>query len=124
MDIVYLRDLRIDTIIGLYDWERQIKQTLSFDIDMATDIRQAAATDDIQFALNYKAVSDRLIEFVEAAQPLLIETLAEQMAQLILREFPVPWLRLQVSKAGAVRAARDVGLIIERGQKPASAPQQ
>ena len=117
MDIVYIRDLRIDTIIGVYDWERQIKQTLSFDLDMATDIRQAAATDELQYALNYKAVSDRVIEFVENVRPQLIETLAEDVAALIRTEFHVPWLRLQVSKAGAVRAARDVGLIIERGKK-------
>lgn len=117
MDIVYIHDLRIDTIIGVYEWERQIKQTLSFNLEMATDIRQAAATDDLQYAINYKAVSDRLIEFVESAQPQLLETLAENIANIIIREFHVPWLRLQVSKAGAVRAARDVGLIIERGKK-------
>ena len=117
MDIVYIRDLRIDTVIGVYDWERNIKQRLSFDIEMATDIRQAAATDDLQYAINYKAVSDRVIEFVEGFHPLLIETLAEEIAHLIINEFQVPWLRLQVSKAGAVRAARDVGLVIERGKK-------
>lgn len=117
MDIVYIRDLRIDTVIGVYDWERNIKQRLSFDIEMATDIRQAAATDDLQYAINYKAVSDRVIEFVEGFHPQLIETLAEAIAELIIKEFNVPWLRLQVSKAGAVRAARDVGLVIERGKK-------
>ncbi|GGY61604.1 7,8-dihydroneopterin aldolase [Cellvibrio zantedeschiae] len=117
MDIVYIHDLRIDTIIGVYDWERQIKQTLSFNLEMATDIRQAAATDDLQYTINYKAVSDRLIEFVETTQPQLLETLAENIANIIISEFHVPWLRLQVSKAGAVRAARDVGLIIERGKK-------
>ncbi len=117
MDIVYIRDLRIDTVIGVYDWERNIKQRLSFDIDMATDIRQAAATDDLQYTINYKAVSDRVIAFVESFHPQLIETLAEAIAQLIINEFNVPWLRLQVSKAGAVRAARDVGLVIERGKK-------
>jgi len=117
MDIVYIRDLRIDTVIGVYDWERQIKQTLSFDIDMATDIRQAAATDDLQYTVNYKAVSDRIIELVESFHSQLIETLAEEIATTIMTEFHVSWLRLQVSKAGAVRAARDVGLIIERGKK-------
>ncbi len=117
MDIVYIRDLRIDTIIGIYDWERQVKQTVSLDIEMATDIRQAAATDDIQFALNYKAVSKRLIAYVENRNALLVETLAEEITQLIREEFNVPWLRLRVSKPGAVRGARDVGLVIERGQK-------
>ena len=117
MDIVYIRDLRIDTVIGVYDWERQIKQRLSIDLDMGTDIRQAAATDDLRYTINYKAVSDRVIEFVEQFQPQLIETLAEQIATIIMNEFQVPWLRLQISKAGAVRSARDVGLIIERGKK-------
>ncbi len=117
MDIVYIRDLRINTIIGIYDWERQVKQTVSLDVEMATDIRQAAATDDIQFALNYKAVSKRLIDYVENRNALLVETLAEEITQLIRDEFNVPWLRLRVSKPGAVRGARDVGLIIERGQK-------
>ncbi|MES2672729.1 MAG: dihydroneopterin aldolase [Pseudomonadota bacterium] len=117
MDIVYIRDLRIDTIIGIYDWERQVKQTVSLDVEMATDIRQAAATDDIQFALNYKAVAKRLIAYVENRNALLVETLAEEITQLIRDEFNVPWLRLRVSKPGAVRGARDVGLVIERGKK-------
>lgn len=117
MDIVYIRDLRIDTIIGIYDWERQVKQTVSLDVEMATDIRQAAATDNIQFALNYKAVAKRLIAYVENRNALLVETLAEEITQLIRDEFKVPWLRLRVSKPGAVRGARDVGLVIERGKK-------
>ena len=118
MDIVYIRDLRIDTIIGIYDWEREIKQTLSIDLEMATDIRKAAETDDIQYALNYKDVSKRLIAYVENRNALLVETLAEEIAAIIREEFNVPWLRLRLSKPGAVRGARDVGLIIERGQKP------
>lgn len=117
MDIVYIRDLRIDTIIGIYDWERQVKQTVSLDLEMATDIRQAAATDDIQFALNYKEVSKRLIAYVENRNALLVETLAEEIAQLVRREFNVPWVQLRVSKPGAIRGARDVGLLIERGQR-------
>lgn len=118
MDLVYIRDLRIDTIIGIYDWEREVKQTVSLDLEMATDIRQAAATDDIQFALNYKAVSKRLIAYVETRNALLVESLAEEVAAIVREEFKVPWLRLRLSKPGAVRGARDVGLIIERGVKP------
>ena len=120
MDIVYIRDLRIDTIIGIYDWEREVRQTVSIDLEMASDIRKAAATDDIQFALNYKAVSKRLIAYVENRNALLVETLAEEIAQMIRTEFNVPWLRLRLSKPGAVRGARDVGLIIERGSRPES----
>jgi dihydroneopterin aldolase len=118
MDIVYIRDLRIDTIIGIYDWEREVRQTVSIDLEMATDIRKAAATDDIEHALNYKAVSKRIISYVENRNALLVESLAEEIAALVRDEFNVPWLRLRLSKPGAVRGARDVGLIIERGRKP------
>ena len=65
MDIVYIRDLRIETIIGIYDWEREVKQEVSFDLDMAADIRRAAQTDDIQYALNYKSIAKRIISFIE-----------------------------------------------------------
>ena len=123
MDIVYIRDLRIDTIIGIYDWEREVRQTVSIDLEMASDIRKAAATDDIQFALNYKAVSKRLIAYVENRNALLVETLAEEIAQVIRTEFNVPWLRLRLSKPGAIRGARDVGLLIERGEKPGAMPE-
>jgi dihydroneopterin aldolase len=122
MDIVYIRDLRIDTIIGIYDWEREVRQTVSIDLEMASDIRKAAATDDIQYALNYKAVSKRLIAYVENRNALLVETLAEEIAQMVRTEFDVPWLRLRLSKPGAVRGARDVGLIIERGEKTGVQP--
>ncbi len=115
MDIIYLRDLRIETVIGIYDWERRIKQTLILDIEMATDIRKAAQTDSIEDTLNYKAVAKRLIEFVGNSEFQLVETLAERVGEIVLNEFNVPWLRLQVNKQGAVRGARDVGVIIERG---------
>ena len=115
MDKVFINDLRINTIIGIYDWEREIRQTVSLDIEMAHNNAQAAATDDIQYALNYKAVAKRLIAFIEGSEFLLVETLAEQAAALIRNEFNVPWLRLTLKKPGALRNARDVGVIIERG---------
>lgn len=117
MDIIYLRDLRIDTVIGIYDWERRIKQTIILDLEMATDIRKAAQTDSIADTLNYKAVAKRLIDFVSNSNFQLVETLAERVAEVVLSEFHVPWLRLQVNKQGAVRGARDVGVIIERGMR-------
>lgn len=122
MDIVYIRELEIKTVIGIYDWEREIRQTVSLDLDMATDIRAAAATEDIAQTLDYKAVAKRLIAFIEDAGFLLIETMAENVAEVVLSEFPVTWLRLRVGKPGAVTGARDVGVIIERGQRPASLP--
>lgn len=121
MDIVYIRDLRIDTIIGIFEWERKVRQTISIDLEMATDIRRAAETDDIQYALNYKDVSKRLISLIEGSEFELVETMAETAAKIVREEFNVPWLKMRLSKPGAIRGARDVGLIIERGEKPASA---
>ncbi len=115
-DIVYLTDLRIDTVIGIYDWERRIRQTVVIDIEMATDVAKAAQSDHIDDAVNYKAVAKRLIAFVQESEFQLVETLAERIAQLVLEEFGVSWLRLRVNKQGAVRGARDVGVIIERSK--------
>ncbi len=117
MDIVYINDLKIDTIIGIYDWEREVRQTISLDLEMGTDIRKAAETDDIQYALDYKAVSKRLIDFIEGSEFLLVETMSEQVADIIRKEFNVPWLRLRIGKPGAIRGARDVGIVIERGER-------
>jgi dihydroneopterin aldolase len=117
VDIVYIRDLQIETVIGIYDWEREIKQTVSLDLEMATDIRKAAATDNIEHTLNYKAVAKRLIAFISDSEFLLVETMAEKCAGIVRDEFAVPWLRLRLSKPGAVRGAKDVGVIIERGEK-------
>lgn len=117
MDIIYVRDLRIETIIGIYEWERRAKQTVSLDLEMGADIRKAAATDSIDNTVNYKAVSKRLIEFVGDSSFFLVEALAERVAEIVLTEFRVPWLRLTVSKPGAIRGARDVGVIIERGTR-------
>ncbi len=117
MDIIFLRGLHIETVIGIYDWEREIRQTVILDLEMATDIRPAAATDDIAATLDYGAVSTRVVEFVEGSEFLLVETLAERIASLIREEFGVPWLRLTLNKKGAIRGASDVGIIIERGTR-------
>jgi len=117
MDIIFLHGLKIDTVIGIFDWERRIKQTVIFDIDMATDISKAAASDHIDDTLNYKAVAKRLTEFVGDSEFQLVETLAERSAELVFKEFGVTWLRLRVNKRGAVRGADDVGVLIERGTR-------
>jgi len=117
MDIVYIRDLKIETVIGIYDWEREIKQTVSLDLDMATDIRKSAFSDNIDDTLNYKAVAKRLIAYIGDSEFELVETLAEKCAAIVLDEFNVPWLKLRLSKPGAVRGSQDVGVIIERGEK-------
>lgn len=117
MDIVFIRDLRVTTTVGVYAWERSIRQTLTLDLEMATDIRAAAASDDLAHTLNYHAVATRVSAFVAASQYQLIEPLAEGIAALIRAEFGVSWLRLTLGKPGAVPAAACVGLIIERGER-------
>jgi dihydroneopterin aldolase len=117
MDIVFIRGLKIDTVIGIYDWERNIRQTLILDLEMGMDNRRAASSDAIEDTLNYKAISKRLADFVGESQFQLVETLAERCAELLMTEFQVPWLRLTVNKKGAVSLAEDVGVIIERGQR-------
>lgn len=116
MDRIFINDLKIDTVVGIYDWERRIRQTIILDIEMGADIRKAAASDDIEDALNYKAVCKRLVAFVRASEYQLVETLLEECARLIMEEFSVPWVRIKLNKAGALRGAHDVGIIIERGR--------
>lgn len=118
MDKVFIEALAIECVIGIYDWERTIRQTVVLDIEMAFDNRIPAGTDAIEDTLNYKAVSKRLIAFVEASHFGLVETLAERCAQIIRDEFGVAWLRLKLSKPGAVTGSRAVGVIIERGTRP------
>ncbi len=115
-DKVFIEALEIETLIGIYDWERRIRQTLQFDIEMAFDNRKPAASDDIADTLNYKAVSKRLVEYVSASSFGLVETLAERCAAIILDEFAVSQVRLKLSKPGAVRGARAVGVMIERSR--------
>ena len=117
LDIVFIEDLRIDTIIGIYDWEREVKQTIALDIEMAADNTKPASTENIDDALNYKAVSKRMIAFTEESKFQLVETLAERLVEIILNEFDVPWCRLKLSKLGAVTGSKSVGVIIERGQR-------
>ncbi len=117
MDRVFIEDLRIQTVIGVYDWEREITQTISLDLEMGFDISAAAGSDDIADTLDYKAVAKRLIAFVESSEFQLVEALAHHCARIVLEEFPVTWLRLKLSKPGAVRGSSAVGVIIERGDR-------
>lgn len=114
MDTIFLNDLRVETVIGIFDWERKVRQTISVDLEMAADIRRAAATDAIEDTLNYKAVAKRLIGFVEASDFGLVETLAERIAEIVVTEFDVPRVKVTLHKPGAVRGSKDVGVIIER----------
>ncbi|MCY7312672.1 MAG: dihydroneopterin aldolase [Pseudoxanthomonas sp.] len=114
MDKVFIEGLEIDALIGIYDWERRVRQTLRLDLEMGFDNRRPAASDDIADTLNYKAVSKRLVQVVSESGYGLVETLAERCAEVVLQEFAVSWLRLKLSKPGAVRGAVAVGVIIER----------
>lgn len=118
MDIIYLHNLKIDTVIGIWDWERRTTQQMVIDLDMAMDVRRAAQTDRIEDTVNYKAVAKRLITFVGESRFALVETLAEKIAEVVLQEFGVHWVRVGVNKKGAIRNAADVGIVIERGHKP------
>lgn len=118
MDIVYLRDLRVECIIGIYEWERRIRQAVYIDLDMAADIARAAASDDIHDTLDYKAVAKRVQQFVGESQFQLVETMAERIAEITLGEFGIRWVRVRINKKGAVRNADAVGVQIERGTKP------
>jgi dihydroneopterin aldolase len=117
MDIVFIRELRADAVIGVNDWERGIRQSVVLDLEMAGDNPRAASSDRIDDALDYAAISTRVLSFIEGSEFQLIEALAEQIAALIMREFHVPWLRLRLSKPGAVPQAKDVGVLIERGER-------
>ena len=119
MDVVFIEDLRIETVIGIYDWERKIRQTVALDLEMAFDNRKPAASDRIEDTLDYKKIAKRLIACVESSHFELVETLAERCAGIVRDEFGVVWLRLKLSKPGAVTGSKAVGVIIERGTKPA-----
>lgn len=113
-DTIFLRDLRVETIVGIWDWERKIRQTVSIDLEMGADIRKGAATDSIDDTLNYKAVAKRVQQFVGDAEFQLVETMAEKIAETLLAEFEIPWVDVRVNKPGAIRGARDVGVRIRR----------
>jgi len=115
MDTIYIKGLRAQAVIGVYEWERHIRQTLVLDLALASDTVRAAASDDVADALDYAAISRRVLALVEASQYRLIESLANDVTRVVMREFGVAWLRVRVSKPGAVAEAEDVGVIVERG---------
>lgn len=118
MDQIFINGLAVDAVIGVYDWERDIRQRLIIDLDIGWDIAAAAANDDLDATLNYAEVSQRITDYVSTSSFGLVETLAERLAALIMQEFAVPWLRLRINKPGAVPAAAGgVGVLIERGAR-------
>jgi dihydroneopterin aldolase len=118
MDKIFLSELKIDTIIGIWEWERRIRQTVVIDLEMSADIARAAATDEVADTLNYKLVAKRIQGFVADSSFQLVETLAERIAGIIREEFDVPWVKVRVNKPGAIRGSKAVGVLIERGEQP------
>jgi len=114
MDIVYLHGLRLETIIGVWEWERQLKQSVVVDLDLGTDISQAGSSDSIEDTIDYKSVSTRLIKLAAESEFSLLEALAESISAILLGEFKIEWVRIRINKQGALREVRDVGVIIER----------
>jgi dihydroneopterin aldolase len=114
MDTIYIHALKTEAIIGIFDWERQVKQTVVVDIEISADVAKAALSDSIDDTLNYKRVAKRVLAFVEESKFHLVETLAERIAMLILEDFGIAWVRISLSKPGAIRNSRDVGVTLER----------
>ena len=114
MDKIFIHALKTEAIIGIFDWERQGKQTVIIDLEISADVRKAALSDSINDTLNYKRVAKRVLAFVEGSQFHLVETLAEHIAMLLLEDFGLAWVRISLSKPGAIRSSRDVGVLLER----------
>jgi dihydroneopterin aldolase len=117
MDVVYVRDLRMDARIGIYEWEKRILQKIRVDLEMAWDNRPPAASDDIKDTLNYKTASKRVVQLVESQHYELVERLAETIASTLMQELSIPWIQVTVGKPGAVKGSSEVGVRIERGNR-------
>jgi dihydroneopterin aldolase len=114
VDKIFIHGLKTEAIVGIFDWERQVKQTVVIDLEFSADIRKAALTDSIDDTFNYKGVAKRILAFIEKSQFHLVETLAEHVAMLVLEEFAVQWVSVALSKPGAIRSSKDVGVKLER----------
>ncbi|MDQ5888192.1 MAG: FolB [Pseudomonadota bacterium] len=117
MDIIFLHEVRIDTLIGVYEWERQAPQTLQLDMELGIPDSRACQTDNIADTIDYGVVVERLRETLAEQHFLLLEALAEHIAHIILNEFGSPWVKLSVAKLGMLRGVKRVGVTIERGQR-------
>jgi 7,8-dihydroneopterin aldolase/epimerase/oxygenase len=114
VDKIFIHALKTEAIVGIFDWERQVKQSVVIDVEYSADIRKAALTDSIGDTVNYKGVAKRILAFIETSQFHLVETLAEHVAMLMLEEFGVQWVSVALSKPGAIRSSKDVGVKLER----------
>ena len=117
MEIIFLHGIKTNCVVGVWEWEKQITQEIVVDLDMATDIAKSASSDDLEDTLNYKAVAENVIEMLEASRFQLIETMAEEVAKLVMERFSTPWVKVRINKGGAVTNVANVGVQIERGQR-------
>jgi len=116
VDKIFLTALSTEAVIGIFDWEREIRQRVEIDLEMSLDLTPAGKSDSIDDTLNYKSVAKRVLAFVGESRFRLVETLAERIAGLLLAEFPIARVRVTVHKPGAIRNSSDVGVIIERSR--------
>ena len=117
MDIIFLHGLQANCVVGVWEWEKQITQKIVVDLDLGFDIKKAASTDQLDDTLNYKAVAERIIEMLETSRFELIEKMAEEVAKLVMDEFSIVWVKVRINKGGAVKNVKNVGILIERGER-------
>lgn len=116
-DVIFLRGLEIECVIGFIEWERRVKQTVVLDLELPVDCARAAVNDSVDDTVDYKKVAKRVVAWVSASEFKLVETMAERLAQLLLDEFAIPWVRISINKPGAIRGSRDVGVRVERRRR-------
>lgn len=116
MDIIFLRELRVDTLIGVYEWEKRVPQSLQIDLEIALPNSHACHSDDISDALDYSRIAAHIQEVLQNRHFNLLEALAEHIAQILLDDFRAPWVKVSVAKLQAIRGSKMVGISIERGQ--------
>ena len=117
MDIIFLHELKAKTLIGIYPWERQVAQTIQLDLEIALPTSKACQTDNFEDALDYALIVKRINEILSQKQFSLLEALAEHIAQIILKEFKSPWVRVSVAKLSMIRGVKKLGVSIERKSK-------
>ncbi len=117
MDIIFLRELRVETLIGVYEWEKRVPQTLQLDLEIALPDGRAGQSDDLADSLDYAQITAHIRKVLATRHFGLLEALAEHIARILLDDFKAPWVKISVAKLQAIRDCRQVGICIERGQK-------
>jgi len=118
-DTIFVRGLEARAVLGVDAWEREGPQTVLIDLEFPGDVARAARTDAVDDAVNYRTVAKAALAFAEESRFRLVESFAERLAERLMGECGLPWVRVRVAKPGAVRFSREVGVEIERGRRPA-----